>query len=298
MTDMEGVCGVKNAFDWVFPNGAHYEKGKKLLTGEVNAAIDGLFAGGATEVWVADGHGCGGIAPAMMDARAKLLTREQYGEKGYPFCMDNSFDCFAFVGQHARVGTRFAHLPHSSSHDVLSNSINGIQLGECGTLCCLAEKYAMPCIFGSGDTAFAQELNGYCPNARTVAVKTGKCGDLPEDSAKLLGADYFARFSDANHLMVGKALKLIRAESEQAMRDFVQTREKFFYTGLPKAPYYHLTEYRKTEQAPAAAYISTHPTDFLELMLLPMSFAYSVTDRGYMNTAEYEAYLQAKKERK
>lgn len=61
MTDMEGVCGVVNHDDWVTPQGRYYAEGKRLLTMEVNAAIDGFAAAGATEIVVADGHGYGGI---------------------------------------------------------------------------------------------------------------------------------------------------------------------------------------------------------------------------------------------
>lgn len=39
MTDMEGVAGILNHDDWVQPSGRFYEKGIRLLTGEVNAAV-------------------------------------------------------------------------------------------------------------------------------------------------------------------------------------------------------------------------------------------------------------------
>ena len=61
MTDMEGVAGVKNSEDWCMPDSRFYSVGCRLLTLEVNAAVEGFFAGGATYVQVADGHGAGGI---------------------------------------------------------------------------------------------------------------------------------------------------------------------------------------------------------------------------------------------
>ena len=46
MTDMEGVCGVINHDDWVMPTGMYYEEGKKLLTMEINAAVEGFMQQG------------------------------------------------------------------------------------------------------------------------------------------------------------------------------------------------------------------------------------------------------------
>ncbi len=73
MTDMEGVAGMLNFEDWCVPDGRYYDKGKRLLTLEVNAAIEGFFHGGATEIVVVDGHGNGGIDPELLDERAQLM---------------------------------------------------------------------------------------------------------------------------------------------------------------------------------------------------------------------------------
>ncbi len=72
VTDMEGVAGILNHGDWVVHAGRFFAKGQRLLTHEVNAAVDGLFKGGATEVVVLDGHGQGGIDPELLDERAEL----------------------------------------------------------------------------------------------------------------------------------------------------------------------------------------------------------------------------------
>ena len=54
-TDIEGTAGI---VDWQQVLGPHpeYELGRRLLLGEVNAAIDGALAGGATEIVVNDSH--------------------------------------------------------------------------------------------------------------------------------------------------------------------------------------------------------------------------------------------------
>ena len=54
--DMEGISGVVH-WDQVSDTHKEYDRFRKLMTGDVNAAIRGAFDGGATEVIVADGHG-------------------------------------------------------------------------------------------------------------------------------------------------------------------------------------------------------------------------------------------------
>jgi hypothetical protein len=51
ITDMEGVSGIFDTELQCVPyKSVRFEESRKLLTGEINAAVDGLFEGGATEV--------------------------------------------------------------------------------------------------------------------------------------------------------------------------------------------------------------------------------------------------------
>src|SRR5215471_6896780 len=76
VTDMEGVDGIFD-FDlqcipWKSPR---WEESRKLLTGEINAAVDGLLDGGATEVVVVDSHtGGGGLSITEIHPKAKIIT--------------------------------------------------------------------------------------------------------------------------------------------------------------------------------------------------------------------------------
>src|ERR1700744_4085313 len=49
--DIEGVAGVVNSEQTRAGNG-EYERARRWMTLEANAAIEGAFAGGATDVWV------------------------------------------------------------------------------------------------------------------------------------------------------------------------------------------------------------------------------------------------------
>jgi D-amino peptidase len=72
---MEGVHGIFNWEEQCRPyQSPRWAESVKLLTGEVNAAVDGLMAGGATEVVVADLHNSSRTLSTLdVDPRAKLL---------------------------------------------------------------------------------------------------------------------------------------------------------------------------------------------------------------------------------
>ena len=49
--DMEGITGLVDAID-VQPGGADYERGRVMMTEDVNAAVRGALSAGATAVTV------------------------------------------------------------------------------------------------------------------------------------------------------------------------------------------------------------------------------------------------------
>src|SRR4029077_3576640 len=99
---MEGVAGI---VDWSQCRGPGqpYEEGRRLLLGEVNAAIDGALAGGATEVVCNDSHGTmNHLNPLDLHGRAGYRGRgkkPRYMMEG----LDASFDAVFFVGYHGSI---------------------------------------------------------------------------------------------------------------------------------------------------------------------------------------------------
>src|SRR6476659_796502 len=74
VTDMEGVGGVNNADEQLLPGQRRYEESRRLLTGELNAAVEGALAAGATEVVVWDGHdGSRSLSIEDIHPRARLI---------------------------------------------------------------------------------------------------------------------------------------------------------------------------------------------------------------------------------
>jgi D-amino peptidase len=144
---------------------------RQLLTGEVNAAVDGFLAGGADEVIVWDGHdGSQTLSAATIHDRAKLAI----GNMGPLMTFDRGYAAVAFVGQHSKAGTRAAIMAHSyNSLGIQNMLLNGKPVGEIETLAALAGNFGIPAIFLSGDRAAARELREIVPDAVTAEVKEG-----------------------------------------------------------------------------------------------------------------------------
>jgi len=261
MTDMEGVAGILDHDDWVMKDSRYYEKGKRLLTEEVNAAVAGLFEGGATEVVVADGHGAGGIDPELLDERAQLLHLK--GENGiFPFGLTSEFAGIGWVGQHAKAGTDYSHITHTQWFNLIDISVNGLSIGEYGQMALCARELGVPCILACGEEAFRQEAEALTPGVVTVAVKKG----LKKDGLDALDTDqYRAAKLSALHLSPAEARRRIRAGALTAIMKLWDQPDGFRFPEL-NPPYVCITRYRKFGDRPAWTGRKAHPTSFIALM--------------------------------
>jgi len=172
VTDMEGVHGIFNWEDQCQPfKSPRWAESQKLLTGEVNAAVEGLCAGGATEVIVADLHNASrSLSTETMDTRAQLLQG-----KGIPVTLglDSSYSALIFIGQHPMAGAKDGVISHSYAFEIQNMWVNNQIIGEIGVRTMLAGYFGVPVIMLAGDAAACKELQQLVPNAECAAVKTG-----------------------------------------------------------------------------------------------------------------------------
>ena len=265
MTDMEGVAGLLNFQDWATRAGDCYEKGVRLLTEETNAAVDGLYEGGAREVLVVDGHGRGGIDPELLDQRA-LLHRGR-AEKVWPWGLDESFDALAFVGQHAKARTPYSHITHTQSFRYIDLAINGLSIGEYGQLALCAMELGVPTILACGEQALAQEAQALTPGVVTVAVKRGL---LPDGLDELSAEDYAQAKLSAIHLSPKRARALIREGALEAMKRLGSDPSSFRYPAL-SLPYVRTARFRKHGDTQPYEARDEHPSSIAELLNLPFT---------------------------
>jgi len=262
MTDLEGVAGVLDSENWCLWDSRYYDLAKELLTNEVNAAVDGFFDGGATEIVVADGHGPGGINPKLLDPRVELM-RGWPG--GFPLLADEGYDAAAWVGQHAKAGTEYAHLCHTQSMEYVDLSINGISIGEFGQFAMCCSELGIRSIFGSGDLAFTKEAQALVPGIETVAVKRGttpgKGDELPMDA-------YRRRNVAAIHISPRRACEMIR---EGAKRAIQRAREEDFGIIPLEPPFERVAIFRPTGTRPRRISRESHPSSVIEVMKMPFN---------------------------
>jgi D-amino peptidase len=173
ITDMEGVDGIFDSELQCIPyQSPRFEESRKLLTGEVNAAVEGLLAGRATDVVVWDGHDSGRTLSALdIHPKARLLV-------GRPISrtleLDSSYSAVVFIGQHAMAGAEKGILSHSFDSEGIQNIwVNGKATGELGARVMLAGALGVPVVMLSGDTAACREFHDLVPQGECAEVKFG-----------------------------------------------------------------------------------------------------------------------------
>ena len=136
MSDMEGVSGIV-AWEQVNGGAAMYEEGRRLYTEEINAAVRGAKAAGATEIVAVDCHGAGGpwtfnsFIPDLLDADCEWVAH--HGWTGYTAMLERGCDAALFVGMHAMAGTPDGVLCHTvSGTDWRNVTFNDTLVGETG----------------------------------------------------------------------------------------------------------------------------------------------------------------------
>jgi len=261
MTDLECAAGVVNFPEWAYAGARYYELAKKFLTLEVNAAVEGFFEGGATEILVADGHGPGGINIELLDPRVEYLRG--WGAGPFPLCLDRSFQYIAWVGQHAKAGTEYGHLAHTQGIDYLDLTINGLSIGEFGQMALCASELGVRAIFGSGDAAFTQEAQALVPGIETVAVVWGV---RPGTGDELTKEQYETFTAPARHLHPQRARALIR---EGARRAIQRAQTETFGIVPLQPPFEKVIKRRATQDRPYKTIAKvSHPSSVIAVMNL------------------------------
>ncbi len=206
ISDMEGVAGIVR---WEQTTGGEklYEEGRVLYTEEINAAVRGARAGGATEIVVMDCHGAGkgwdfnSLLPELLDPHCEFVVQHEWTE--YTGFLEEGCDAALFVGMHAMAGTGEGVLSHTVSGQAWHNlRFNGRVVGETGINAALCGHWGCPVLLVTGDRAVCREARELLGGGlTTVEVKQG-----------------LGQFS-ARQLVPAKARELIEEGARAALRD-------------------------------------------------------------------------------
>lgn len=175
LCDMEGVSGATDYKKVNFVHSAEYAEGRKSLTADVNAAIAGLKAGGATEIVIVDGHGSGNTTgPDVLEDQLLAPAKVMYRDSSFDIYMDSydhSFDAIVAIGMHAGAGNQVGFLAHTYTSIDTEYKVNGVPFNESMILAAGAGRLKIPVIMVSGDDQLEKEIRRAMPWVRYASVK-------------------------------------------------------------------------------------------------------------------------------
>jgi D-amino peptidase len=267
LADLEGVSGADD-YRLLIPAGPIYQQACENLTEDINAAVRGLRAAGATEIDLVDSHSTvwptrtgprnivkdridPGIGRMMGGWDMLMLTRA----RGDPL---RSYDAQVIVGEHAMAGTPDGFASHTHS-DNTALRINGQYVGEVEWHTWLLGYYGVPTIMITGDAAAIREAKVFFPEIEGVSVKTATSRDR------------------ARYLPVAEARRLIEETAAKAL-----VRLEQFEAHVPQSPIKLDVVFTAADSARFGSYmpgarlvddrtVSYTAADYLELVWAHMS---------------------------
>jgi D-amino peptidase len=145
-----------------------------MVTAEINAAVEGALAAGATDIIVNDCHGGGlNLIYDELHSDVRILLGDPRPRR--MLGLDESFTGVLMIAYHAMAGTGGGVLSHSYSSVGIHNIwLNDVPVGEIGLDAALAGALGVPVLLVTSDRAGTEEARAILGDAvRTVAVKEG-----------------------------------------------------------------------------------------------------------------------------
>jgi D-amino peptidase len=167
---------------------------------DINAAVEGVLSGGATEVVVNEAHAAMNyLVPETLHPKASYISGYVKMDNQMEG-LDSSFSGAILMG-HAMAGTGEGVLNHTYvMRDVVGLRLNGKPIGEVGLNAHWASVLGVPVILVVGDDKVAEEARSLIPEIEIAIVKKG-----------------LSQFS-AHHLPLAEARRVISAAAERAVR--------------------------------------------------------------------------------
>ena len=198
--DMEGVVGVVTG-EQLGPQGFEYARFREFMTQEVNAAIQGAMAAGASEVVVSDSHGNGQNLLIEKLPNTVWVVRSWPRPLGMMQGIDETFAGAIFIGYHTGTANPDGVRAHTLSSARLTDvRLKGVSVSEAGINAAIAGHFNVPIIMVSGDDAVVKETTALLGNIEGAIVK------------------YASGFHSARTMTPEASYQLIREKAERAVR--------------------------------------------------------------------------------
>jgi len=192
--DIEGITGLVSWSQCSRPDGKSFDYAfaRRMMTHDVNAAVRGARAAGATEILIKDSHGNSkNLLIDGLESGVRLVSGHGSQTDGMMQGIDGTFDCAILVGYHAMAGTLGGIMEHTITGGVHRLWVNGVECGEMGLSAGVAGRLGIPLVMVSSDAAGCAEAAGLIPGVETAVTKVGLgryMGNLlhPEETAVLI----------------------------------------------------------------------------------------------------------------
>lgn len=172
--DMEGASGVTRWED-VVRRGQDYPRARSWMTADVNAAIAGARAAGATEFVVEENHGVEMLCNLLLDEidpDAEVVRGLPRGGATTMHALDDSFGAMFLVGHHAAAGDHPGICAHTISYtDYKAVRCNGRAISEGEMFATVAAAHGVPTALVTGDDVVAARMQRFVPGIETAIVK-------------------------------------------------------------------------------------------------------------------------------
>ena len=172
--DMEGISGLVRWAD-VVTRGLDFGRNRRFMTGDANAAIEGAFDAGATEVVVEENHGVEELCDLVLDEidpRCRVVRGAGRPTATTMAALDASVDVMLLVGHHARAGSFPGIMAHTVSYERFrAVRVAGRDCGEPEIFTIRAGELGVPVGLVTGDQVVADQLRKRAPWADAVVVK-------------------------------------------------------------------------------------------------------------------------------
>ena len=174
--DIEGITGLVSWSQCSRPDGKSYDYqfARRMMTHDVNAAIRGARAAGATEIVLKDSHGNSkNLLIEDLEPGIEMVSGHGSGTDGMMQGIDGSFDAAILVGYHAMAGTHRGVMEHTITGGIHRLWVNGRECGEMGLSAGVAGRYGVPLVMVSSDAVGCAEARSFIPKIATATTKTG-----------------------------------------------------------------------------------------------------------------------------
>ncbi|MEZ0324808.1 MAG: M55 family metallopeptidase [Fimbriimonas sp.] len=251
--DIEGITGLVSWSQCSRPDGNSYDYqfARRMMTHDVNAAVRGARAAGATEIVIKDSHGNSkNLLIDMLESGVHLISGHGSGTDGMMQGIDETFDAAMLVGYHGMAGALGGIMEHTITGGVHRIRVNGELSGEIGLSAGVAGRYGVPLVMISSDEVGCREAAELVPGILTAATKEGygrymgrllhpsETGPLIEAAAEraIRGKDGIKthRWGEPTHILV----EFNRAEEADMCAKLVTISRVDAYTVEGKYPTY------------------------------------------------------------